>query len=282
MSASLRAVCALVLPALLLPACDVKVGEKGVSLDVSAGRASDTWSRTYTVAAGGRLEAVNVNGGIEVTAAPAGQLEMTVERQVRSLTDEAARDRMAQTEVFETSTPGSVTVRVQDKRDAERKRRGGPGGLSSKMTIKLPPGLTVSLSTENGPIQLEQVDGRFTLSTANASIDVTGLSGGVTATAVNGRVQIAMKSVTDPIGLTVVNGAVGLTLPDATKARLTASALNGSINIDDALKFDGARGGAGGFPQQRVEGSLNGGGPEISIQVTNGGVRIRSASSPEK
>ena len=45
--------------------CDVKMAADGdLSVDIWHGQAQDTWDRSYTVAPGGRLEIINVNGEI--------------------------------------------------------------------------------------------------------------------------------------------------------------------------------------------------------------------------
>jgi len=78
------------LPALFVLAfagagCDINVGDNGFSMDFAAGKAQDEWSRTYTVAAAGRLEIVNVNGAITATPADGGQVEVRAERMSRPL-----------------------------------------------------------------------------------------------------------------------------------------------------------------------------------------------------
>ena len=50
-------------------ACDIKASANGdFSFDIASGKAQDTWSRTYKVAASGRFELINVNG--KITAEP--------------------------------------------------------------------------------------------------------------------------------------------------------------------------------------------------------------------
>jgi hypothetical protein len=71
-------------------ACDVKMGEGGFSLDVAHGDATDEWTRTYTLAKGGTLEIVGVNGSIEVFASKSGNVELTAERRIRAGTPEEA------------------------------------------------------------------------------------------------------------------------------------------------------------------------------------------------
>ena len=50
--------------------CEVRAGEGDFSLGFWQGSAQDTWERTYTVAPGGRVEVLNVNGEIRAEAAP--------------------------------------------------------------------------------------------------------------------------------------------------------------------------------------------------------------------
>ena len=49
---------ALLVAAALGAGCDVRVGENGVSVDVGGGKASNEWTRTYTVAKGDSLSKI--------------------------------------------------------------------------------------------------------------------------------------------------------------------------------------------------------------------------------
>ena len=77
--------------------CEVRAGEGDFSFDMWHGQAQDTWERTYTVAPGGRLEILNVNGEIRGrgvdrragrTCAPSAR--------VKAGSDEAAKDLLRQ------------------------------------------------------------------------------------------------------------------------------------------------------------------------------------------
>ena len=53
-------------------ACDIAVdGHGGLGIRPGGGKAQDEWTRSYKVAAGGRLEIINVNG--RITAEPVGR-----------------------------------------------------------------------------------------------------------------------------------------------------------------------------------------------------------------
>ena len=59
-------------------ACDIKTSANGdFSFGLAAGKAEDTWSRTYKLADKGRFELINVNG--RITVEPASGNEVSVE-----------------------------------------------------------------------------------------------------------------------------------------------------------------------------------------------------------
>jgi hypothetical protein len=91
-----------------------------------------------------------------------------------------------------------------------------------------------------------------------------------------------MQAVSDAVDLTTVNGPIRLELAPDVKAELVAGAVNGGVSVDERLHLASGRDGAeaGGFGRaSRVTGAINGGGPRITAQATNGGVRIAALGS---
>src|SRR5688572_33253891 len=83
-------------------ACDIQTSANGeFSLDIAQGKATDTWSRTYTIPANGRFELINVNG--RITAASTDGKEVVVEGRwsVKGRSDEAAKENLAKLEIRE-------------------------------------------------------------------------------------------------------------------------------------------------------------------------------------
>jgi hypothetical protein len=265
-------------------ACDVKVRDDGVSLGIASGRASDVWVRTYSLPAEGRLEVVSSNGPIEVTASAGPDIEVRVEREARARSDEAARELLRTATMVEEVT--GTTVRVEAREGGEspessgaERRRGRPQ-VSLRYAVHLPPGLTASFETGNGQVILDEVSGRLTVATTNGGIAGSLRSGGIHASGINGRVQLDLASVTAPSEITILNGNVRLRLPASAKAELVATAVNGRVTLDDAFALSGPSGAAGSPPGQgRVAGTINGGGPTVSVHATNGSVQI-SARGP--
>ena len=221
--------------ALLTAACDVKVGENGFSLDVARGKAGDEWKRTYTLAPGGRLEIVNVNGLIEAFPATGTQVEVVARREVRASSDELAQELLAKVEMVEEVAPGHVKVQLKAEGDKGGAVLRGRNPVSIQYRVSLPPGLNVSLRTENGAVRLENVQGRLTAASTNGPIVGRGLSGSVDATTVNGRIEIQLNAVTGDSRIVTVNGPATLALAAGVNAEIDAGAVNGGVVVQDGF-----------------------------------------------
>jgi Toastrack DUF4097 len=268
---SIRSVGISLAVALLLAACDVSVGEKGVSVGVASGKASDEWVRSYTIQPGGQLEIVSDGGPIDVSGTDGTQIEVRIDREARAGSDEQAREALKSVEIVETASAGGVRI------ETHLPGVGSRGGfrrspVTIRQSVRLPRGAVASFRTQNGGIKLENVQGRLSASATNGGVTGTGLKGAVSATVVNGGVQLQLTSVTDPMELSVVNGGIRLELASDVKAAVLATAINGGVSVDDALGLAADAGDSNG--PGRVSGTLNGGGPRITAQSTNGGVRI--------
>lgn len=243
--------------ALSLAACDVVIN----SLDVK-GRATDQWTRTYQVAPAGEVEIVNTNGGIEVTGGPGDKVEVVAERIAKGMTDEDAKKLLGEVQVVEDSTPAKL--RLEMKAPA-----GESGHFEVKYHVKAPAGVSVRLEMTNGTVSVAQMAGAVTAETTNGTIRGKELSGAVEASTTNGVVRLDMASVAaGGIKAETVNGAVELTIPTGAKADVDASCVNGHVAVN-GVKIEGSE------PTARhVGGKLNGGGPKIALDTTNGGIKI--------
>ena len=254
---------------LLSAGCDINVGEHGFSMDVATGKAQDEWTRTYSIAPDGQLAIVNTNGTITASPADGNQVEVRAERIVKASTDEAAREVLKQIEIAEEVSP--KRVRIETKVPKMRRI-----DQQVKYWVKVPKGLSVSFETTNGGVRLENIEGEIVASTTNGGVRGKGLRGAVKAGTTNGGVDIDMAAVTGAINLETTNGGIQLRLPSDAKANLEARCVNGGIGVSD---------GWGSLEEKeksrrRFSGTLNGGGPLVSVETTNGGVRISSTDQP--
>ena len=258
---------ALIALALAASACDVNIGEHGLSMGLSAGKAQNEWTKTYTVSPGGRLEIVNINGVINAAPATGGQIEVRAERIAKGSNDEAAQELLKQIEIVETASADLVRIETKAPRQSF-----GRSGSEVRYWVKVPAGLAVNFETVNGGVRLENLDGQVVASTTNGGVKGSGLKGQVKASTTNGGVDIAMSEVTGEIDLDTTNGGIRLTLPRTTRAHVEARCTNGGVSIDDS--FEGYE--SGEKSRRRASATLNGGGARISPEAANGGVRSSS------
>jgi len=263
---------ALVLTATLGAGCDVHVGENGVSLDVASGKAREEWSRTYTLAPGGDLEIVNVNGAINVDAGTGPQVEVKATRTARASSDEEAQAVLKDTSITEAVTPTQVTIQTSGKGFQFGRR-----SINVDYHVSVPAGLQITLKTENGGIGLHDADGTFAASTTNGGIRGTNLSGQVSAHVVNGGIVVDFAHVSGPTMLDTVNGGIRVNLPADANVDVEASAVNGGVSSDGALNLAGVE-----KSRQRMTGKLNAGGTKIIVSTVNGGVRLAGRTTAEQ
>jgi hypothetical protein len=251
-------------------ACDVRVGEHGVSVDIAQGKATDEWSRTYTVAPGGRLEVLNVNGSIEVSRATGPVVTVKAVREARADSDEAAQAMLrAMPAVSEQVSPERVRVEVASTDGSSRRR------TSVQFFVNIPPGLTASFKTVNGRVLLDNVDGQFEALTTSGGVTGRDVSGSVTASSENGGVRMGLATIRGDVTLRTTNGGVRVEVPPATDADLEISTVNGGVAVDDGLALT-----VSDRTRTHVAGRLNRGGRRIEARTINGGVRVMPREAP--
>jgi hypothetical protein len=246
-----------------LVACDVVVS----SMNANA-KAQDEWSKTYAIAASGRLELINTNGLIEVLATDGQQIEVRAEKIARGNTDQAAKDLLKQVQIKESASADQVRI------ESVFPSGMGFGGHSEiRYHLKVPAGVSVRLQNTNGQVRVEGIRGSVHAETTNGGVHGRDLSGTVEASTTNGGVDLELN-VLAPGGVvaSTTNGGVEITVPENVKAELAASCTHGGVSVS-GLTVDGET------TRNRVQGRVNGGGPKISLTTTNGGIRVRAGAS---
>lgn len=253
---------------LLAIACDVKVGEQGLSFDIGGGKVTGEWDRTYTLEPGGRLEIVNLNGAIHASGSTGAEVEVHAVREVRASTDQAAQDLLKRFEIREEVAPNRVLIHVPE---GEGRRGQARSRVTIRYEVRIPPGLDVLLRTQNGDVRMEGLQGTVTASATNGTLTGRQLSGRVDASTVNGGVDVSLESIAGDSRFSAVNGGVRMNVGPGVNAELDATVVNGGVRISDDVTFA-----ADERTPQRVDGRIGSGGPRIVVHVTNGGITIGS------
>ncbi len=248
----------------LLVAAVTSLGACNIDISNQAQGKSD-WKKDYTLTAGGSLEIRNTNGLIEVDPSDGNQVSVTVERIAKAGTDADAQKAADAIEIKETVTSGSI---VLDAKIAMNNLF--TGSRTVKFHVRAPKGTVLTLSNTNGDINVRNMTGELKLETTNGRIKGVNLEGTTRASTTNGEVDLDYSALgSGGITADTTNGGVIIRLDRSVKARVNARVTNGGISADN-LPIEMSE-----SSRKRMIGTLNGGGPEIRLETTNGAVVLR-------
>jgi hypothetical protein len=257
----LRPVAALVaLPILLVPVTGCDLATAHFRVEESA-----EWRKTYELPASGRVVVRNVNGRIEVRPSSGRTVEVVAVKKVRAQSADAARDALARIEIAE--EVAADVLRIETKMP----RRSGffNSGGEVTYTVKMPASAATELITVNGGVEVTGLSGRITAEATNGGIVGRDLSGALDASTTNGAIDVDMAHIADGgLKLECTNGGIKVRLPGDARATISASVANGGIDTG-GLSLDTTE-----SSRRRLRATLNGGGPSIRIDGTNGGIQL--------
>jgi DUF4097 and DUF4098 domain-containing protein YvlB len=225
------------------------------------------WRRTYELSPGGRVEISNVNGKIDIQPASGTTVEVVAEKTARGASSEAAKEALGRIEIQETVSPSSIRIETRIQ------RTGGiinGGNTQVHYTVKVPASADVKFTTVNGGIELTGLTGRITAESTNGGVKAHNVSGAIDASTTNGGIEVELTRVAESgVKLGCTNGGIELRLPASARATISARITNGGIDTN-GVQIDRT----GESTKRRLEGTMNGGGAHIEIEGTNGGIRI--------
>jgi DUF4097 and DUF4098 domain-containing protein YvlB len=258
-----------VLPALFVPLLLASVASTGCDIVTADLRSEETaqWHKTYQLDQAGRVEIGNINGKIEVEPSTGNTVDVTAVKKARGATPEAAKAALERATINEDVSSGRVKI---ETKIARSEGIFGGNNVSVEYHVRVPAGAEVKFTTVNGGIDISGLEGRITAETTNGGVSTRGVKGQLEASTTNGGLDIELARVAEGgVKLDCTNGGIKVRLPRDAKATISASVTNGGISPGD-LNIDVT----GENNRRRLEGRMNGGGPRIQIEGTNGGITL--------
>ena len=226
------------------------------------------WHKSYTLDANGRVEIANINGRIRIEPSEGNAVDVSALRKARGASPEQAKAALERATIVETVTGGTIKVETKVARLEGIVLNGGNAQV--EYTVKVPAGAEVKLTTVNGGIEITGLKGRVTAETTNGGVEARGVAGQLAASTTNGGLDIDLATVSEGgVKLECTNGGIKLRLPRDAKATISASITNGGISAGN-LPIDIT----GENTRRRLQGRMNGGGPRVDIEGTNGGITL--------
>lgn len=105
---------------------------------------------------------------------------------------------------------------------------------TADFTAEIPANVYVDASTRLGSVQIEGVSGGVSARTINGTIRASNVSGSLSLTSTNGDIRLSANSFapTDSIRLSTTNGSVHAELPSGLEGKFDLSAVNGMVRSD--------------------------------------------------
>ena len=279
------------------------------SAQTLVGRADSIYTWRGTIPANGTFTIRNYNGPIDVRPASGNTAELRAEKRTRGgdIRDVA----------FEVQTSGNGDVTICSTRNesgscnGDRNNGDDDNGwrrqVTVAMTVLVPRGVRLRVSTGNGALSVERAgnevrastgngrvrvqdtEGIIQVSTGNGDVEVRGAKASVRVTTGNGDVDVTtaegpvdVRSGNGDIDVKISalraredmafhtgSGSVHLTLPANYNGELDATTGNGSIRSDFDLKVKGQ------LSPRRVRATIGDGGPMLRMSTGNGEFEIR-------
>lgn len=205
------------------------------------------------------------NGGIKVRGEDRADVLVRACVQTQGATDEAAR-----------ATAKNIRIETSPNVRAENSNEESNWAVSYEILV--PRSTNLKLSTYNGGIGINSVEGTLEFEAHNGGISLNDVAGDVKGKTTNGGVSVALSGNSwkgNGLNVETTNGGVNLEIPETYAAHVETGTVNGGFKSDvsqlNVEKSERSRG-------MRLNTDLNGGGAPIRVVTTNGGVKISSSA----
>jgi DUF4097 and DUF4098 domain-containing protein YvlB len=234
------------------------------------------------------LKASLINGSISVKGYDGKEAIVEARSRSESRRRRAERERADGLHRIDVNATG-LTVEESDNVITVGTRIPGEG---VNLDIQVPFNTSLKLHAVNGrDISVDQVTGDIEIESTNGNATATHVSGAAVVHSLNGKVLVSVDKFSGkPLSFSSLNGDIDVTLPADTKARLKLKTDHGAVYSDFDIAMDRSAGAptvednrSGNNGRYRVRfdrtmiGTINGGGPEVSLTTFNGNIYLRKA-----
>jgi hypothetical protein len=225
---------------------------------------------------GQTLEVINTNGEIGANRASGDAAR------VEGIRGGSDGDHDLFIEVVEYADGVTVCAVYAKDHATGRCHRGGVSSESSNwwhgnrakinFDVQVPRGVRLNAMTTNGGVHCTNLDSVVQAATTNGNVEVS-TSEWASARTTNGGVRVSMGNAkwSGELELVTTNGSVDVTLPASAEFKVDASTTNGGIQTDFPVTVEGR------FGPKSLSGTVGGGGRELRVATTNGGIGLKKS-----
>ena len=217
--------------------------------------------KTYELTPGARVELIGLNGPVKIETSDTKTAEVYIER--TASTQEALDRRKVSVEADANS------LRIRGEKEGGIFSRIFGGSASERVTLKLPRQITLYGKGVNGSFTSSDIDGSVEIAGINGRVQIAKAAGRASFKGVNGSIVVGLTKIdVDGVTLKGINGNIELQLASDVNADFDARGMNGRVISD--------------LPNVSVDKSKKGtywarigsGGTGITAKGINGNIRL--------
>jgi hypothetical protein len=257
LGAALGTVCALLILALGAHASD------------RPGALSEEFHQTYALAANGRVELDNINGDVRISSWDRNEVKVDAVKYADT------KERLEEAKIEIDSGKEYLSIRTKYPNHDQNWNWGSHNNPASvEYTLTVPRTARLDeIKLINGSLDVTGMTGEVTASCINGRLEAHNLSGPARLSTINGQLEVRFDQLAGhSVDLSSINGSVNLTIPSDSKAELEASTISGSINNDFGLHVNHHQ-----FVGHDLRAELGSGGTRIKLANVNGRIEIHHA-----
>jgi len=233
------------------------------------GALTEEFHQTYALTPDGRVELDNINGDVHISSWDRNEVKVDAVKYANT------KERLDEARIEIDSGKDYLAIRTK-YRDHDQTFNWGshnnPAGVEYTLTVPRTARLD-EIKLINGELDVEGVSGEVHASCINGRLEAHNLAGPAKLSNINGRLDARFDQLSGSgIELNSVNGALALTIPSDSNARVEASTVSGGIDNDFGLHVNHHR-----FVGRDLRGELGSGGTHIRLQNVNGRIDIHHA-----
>ena len=227
--------------------------------------------------AGQTLEVINTNGEIGASKASGDG------GRVEGIRKGSSDDREMFIEVVEYADGVTICAVYAKDKAPGRCHRGGVSseshnwnwhGHNAKISfdVQVPRGVRFHAMTTNGAVHCVRLESVVEAETTNGDVEVS-TTEWASAKTTNGGVRVSMGNAkwSGELEEETTNGSVDVTLPASAEFKVDAATTNGGINTGFPISVQGK------FNSKSLSGTVGGGGRELKLATTNGGIELKKS-----
>lgn len=257
------------LGAALGTACAVLALALGAHAADHHGAFTEEFHQTYALMPDGRIELDNINGAVHISSWDRNEVKVDAVKYADN------KDRLDEAKIEIDASKDLISIQTK-YRDHDLSFNWGshnnPAGVEYTLTVPRTAHLD-EIKLINGALDVTGISGEVTASCINGRLEAHDLSGRAHLSTINGRLEANFNQLGGhTLELSSVNGSVELTIPSDSMAEVEASTVSGGIENDFGLHVNHHR-----FVGHDLRGELGSGGTRIKLEDVNGRIALHHA-----